>query len=48
MSRPRMTFDEKGFCSACQWTEEKKLTEVQEREKMLRELLDKHRSQKKI
>ena len=23
-TRPRITFDERGFCSACQWSEEKK------------------------
>ena len=23
-TRPRISFDEKGFCSACQWAEEKK------------------------
>ena len=23
-TRPRISFDERGFCSACQWAEEKK------------------------
>ena len=23
-TRPRITFDEKGWCNACQWMEEKK------------------------
>ena len=23
-TRPRITFDSRGYCSACQWTEEKK------------------------
>ena len=31
-TRPRMTFDEKGYCSACQWFEEKrKLTGPKEK-----------------
>ena len=24
-TRPRISFDEKGYCNACQWSEEKKL-----------------------
>ena len=24
-TRPRLTFDKKGICSACQWSEEKKI-----------------------
>ena len=24
-TRPRITFDEKGFCNACQWMAEKKV-----------------------
>ena len=23
-TRPRISFDEKGYCNACQWSEEKK------------------------
>ena len=24
-TRPRISFDERGFCSACQWAEKKKI-----------------------
>ena len=43
-TRPRTTFNEKGFCSACQWTEEKKKLDWGKRQKLLEELLSKHRS----
>ena len=43
-SRPRITFDERGFCSACQWSEEKKKINWDTRKKKLNNLLDKHRS----
>jgi N-acetyl sugar amidotransferase len=43
--RPRITFDENGVCSACKYAEEKhKLIDWEERERELRELLDRHRS----
>ena len=39
-----MTFDKKGFCSVCQWSEEKKKINWSKREEMLKKLLNKHRS----
>ncbi|MBS0357888.1 MAG: N-acetyl sugar amidotransferase [Proteobacteria bacterium] len=42
--RPRMTFNEEGVCSACQYAEEKKyLINWEEREKQLKALCDKYR-----
>ena len=38
-TRPRVTFNEKGICSACQWAEEKKKINWNEREKKLDKLL---------
>ncbi len=46
-TRPRMTFDERGFCSACQWSEEKKQIDWSKRQKMLEDLLNKHRAKGK-
>ena len=43
-TRPRITFDSRGYCSACQWTEEKKKTNWLKREELLKNLLDKHKS----
>jgi len=43
-TRNRITFDERGWCNACQWMEEKKTFDWKSREKELTELLDKHRS----
>jgi len=42
--RPRITFDERGICSACQHAERKKATNWDERENELHKLLDKYRS----
>jgi len=43
--RPRITFDENGVCSACNYAYEKhNLIDWDEREKMLIDLLDKYRS----
>lgn len=43
--RPRITFDERGYCSACQYNEEKETgIDWDERDRELRDLLDKHRS----
>ena len=39
-TRPRITFDEKGICSACQWMEEKKKLDWSVREKKLELLLN--------
>ena len=43
-TRPRITFDDRGFCSACQWTERKKKLDWVLREKSLINLLKKHKS----
>jgi N-acetyl sugar amidotransferase len=43
-TRPRITFDERGFCNACQWKEEKKVMDWSSREDELNNLLNKHRS----
>ena len=46
-TRPRVTFDERGFCTACRWTEQKAKLDWNERKKLLGRLLDKHRSREK-
>jgi len=43
-TRPRISFDERGWCNACQWMEEKRNLDWSEREKELVRLLDKYRS----
>ncbi len=43
-TRPRITFDDRGFCNACRWMEKKKTLDWDSREKELIKLLDKHRS----
>jgi N-acetyl sugar amidotransferase len=43
-TRPRLTFDERGWCSACQWMEEKKTLAWDKRQQELEGLLDKYRS----
>ena len=45
-TRPRIKFDERGFCGACQWSEEKKKIDWPDRQSDLKNLLDKHRSSK--
>jgi N-acetyl sugar amidotransferase len=42
-TRPRITFNDKGVCNACQWSEQKKTLDWSSREKELKILLDKHR-----
>ena len=42
-TRPRITFDDRGWCNACVWTEKKKTLQWDVREKELVNLLDKHR-----
>jgi N-acetyl sugar amidotransferase len=42
-TRPRISFDEKGWCNACRWMEEKKKIDWIQRENELVSLLDKHR-----
>ncbi len=43
-TRPRITFDSRNWCNACQWMEEKTTMDWRPREKELIQLLDKHRS----
>lgn len=44
-NRPRIEFDEKGRCNACQWAEEKRTTvDWTKRQAELKELLDKYRN----
>lgn len=42
-TRPRITFDSRGWCNACVWMEKKKLLDWGSREKELLDLLCKHR-----
>ena len=43
-TRPRISFDSRGWCNACQWMEEKKTLDWGPRQKELEALLDEHRS----
>jgi len=43
-TRPRITFDKKGWCNACQWMEEKRKINWKKRENKLLKILDQHRS----
>ena len=43
-TRPRITFDDRGWCNACQWMEEKKSFNWEAREKELADILAKYRS----
>ena len=43
-TRPRITFDARGWCNACQWAEEKKNLDWSDRQSELNEILDSHRS----
>ena len=43
-TRPRITFDHRGWCNACQWMEEKKAMDWSARDKELQELMVKHKS----
>jgi len=43
-TRPRITFDARGWCNACQWMEEKKHIDWAPRKKELEDLLEKNRS----
>jgi N-acetyl sugar amidotransferase len=42
-TRPRINFDNKGWCNACRWSEKKKTLDWASRKKELEQLLDKHR-----
>ncbi len=43
-TRPRISFDDRGWCNACQWMEEKKALDWGARQKELEELLKKYKS----
>ena len=43
-TRPRISFDERGWCNACQWMEEKKAMDWSSREQELQDLMAKHKS----
>jgi len=43
-TRPRISFDSRGWCNACQWMEEKQAMNWSSREAELENLLEKHRS----
>ena len=43
-SRPRITFDNKGWCNACAWMEEKKSIDWSKREKEFIEIVKKYKS----
>jgi len=43
-TRPRITFDDRGWCNACQWMEEKKKIDWAPRQKELEELMAKYKS----
>ena len=43
-TRPRITFDKRGWCNACQWMEEKKTLNWNKRTKELLNILKKYRS----
>jgi len=42
-TRPRIKFDDRGFCSACLWAEEKKKINWIDKQKLLEKLLSDHR-----
>ena len=45
-TRPRISFDQRGWCNACQWMEKKKKIDWVSRESLLKDLLNKHKSKK--
>ena len=42
-TRPRIKFDDRGFCNACQWSEKKKNLDWEKREKYLEKLISKYK-----
>ncbi len=46
-TRPRISFDERGFCNACQWMEEKKNLDWSKRQLQLEKILDHAKKNKK-
>ena len=43
-TRPRIEFDERGWCNACQWMEEKRALDWSSRQQELEEILNRYRS----
>jgi N-acetyl sugar amidotransferase len=43
-TRPRIEFDDRGWCNACQWMEEKKTLDWKSRDDELKQVLEKYRS----
>jgi len=43
-TRPRITFDDRGWCNACQWMEEKMTFDWSSRKKELLSILNKNKS----
>jgi N-acetyl sugar amidotransferase len=43
-TRPRISFDERGFCNACLWAEKKRTLDWGTRQRELTDLLDRHRA----
>ena len=43
-TRPRISFDDRGWCNACQWMEQKASMDWDSRQKELLSLLDRYRS----
>ena len=43
-NRPRITFDKKGWCNACQWMDKKKKINWNKRQKELKSILKKYKS----
>ena len=46
-TRPRLTFNKDGVCSACQWAKKKKKINWKSKKKNLVKLLSKHKLQSK-
>ena len=46
-TRPRITFDKRGYCNACQWMEEKKILDWTKREKQLEAIINEAKKNKK-
>ena len=43
-TRPRITFNKKGFCNACQWAEEKKFINWTKRQQLFKKILPKKKT----
>ncbi len=43
-TRPRITFNKKGFCNACQWAEEKKFINWTKRQQLFKKILPKKKN----